>query len=269
MLAVANRIAGTDGTARVSTAELVRFSNAARSSVITAIDALVKSGELHLIEEGRGTRAALYKIPGSVDYVRPDSIARGPKTGPLGGMEGSESQTPSASQGSENRTSPQNARGPKTGPQGSENRTARGPKTGPHNQNHLNHVEEASSAPSVGREISAEDKVEYGNFWQLFPKSQDPDKTRDAWTAEVLSGADPQQITAAAVAYAREKAGEPWRFVKTSVRWLTERRYLDKHAPEPSGKPNLRAVDGQRSGGIRGPVLTADEVNNLTIEDVL
>jgi hypothetical protein len=83
MLAVANRITGNDGTARVSTAELVRFSNAARSSVITAIDALVKTGELNLVEEGRGTRAALYKIPGVVDYVRPDSIVRGPKTGPL------------------------------------------------------------------------------------------------------------------------------------------------------------------------------------------
>jgi hypothetical protein len=244
MLAVANRITGTDGTARVSTAELVRFSNAARSSVITAIDALVKSGELHLLEEGRGTRAALYKIPGSVDYARPDSIARGPKTGPLDETEGSGSWTSSASQGSENRTPPQNARGPKAGPQGSENRTPRGPKTGPHNHNHLNHEEEASSSPWDDPRISAEDKVEFGNFWQLFPKSQDPTRTRDAWAVEVLNGAAPKQITAAAVAYARDKASEPWRFVKSSANWLTEQRYLDKHAPTPDGKPGLKAVKG-------------------------
>lgn len=127
----------------------------------------------------------------------------------------------------------------------------------------------SSPASSGAHEITADDKVEFGNFWQLFPKSQNPVKTREAWIAEVLNGADPRQITAAAVAYAREKNGEPWRFVQGSVNWLRERRYLDKHAPEPNGKPDLRAVDSQRPGGIRGPVLTADEINRLTIEDVL
>jgi hypothetical protein len=196
MLAVANRITGDDGTARVSTAD-----------------------------------------------VRPDSIARGPETGPLGGNQRSENETPSASQRSENRTPPQNARGPETGPQGSENRTPRGPETGPHNQNHLNHVEEEASTPSAVRQISAEDKVEYGNFWQLFPKSQDPDKTRDAWTAEVLRGADPKQITTAAIAYAHEKASEPWRYVKTSARWLSERRYLDKPAPKSTSPAKTAPED--------------------------
>jgi hypothetical protein len=269
MLAVANRITGPDGTARVSTTELVRFSNAARSSVVTAIDALVKTGELHLVEEGRGTRAALYRIPGAVGYVRPDPIARGPESGPLDESEGSGNRTTRPTEGSENRTSAENARGPKTGPQGSENRTSSGPKTGPHNQNHLNHVEEEASTPPAQRTISAEDKVEFGNFWTLFPKSKDPDKTRDAWVAEVLNGADPKQITEAAVAYAREVVGSEFRFIKTSARWISERRYLDKHAPEPNGKPNLHAVDGQRPGGIRGPVPTADEINALTLEDVL
>lgn len=128
---------------------------------------------------------------------------------------------------------------------------------------------DASSAPTPVRQISAEDKVEFGNFWALFPKSKDHDKTRAAWVAEVLDGADPQQITAAAVAYAREVVDQEFRFIKTSARWLSERRYLDKHAPQPNGKPNLRAVDGQRPGGIRGPLPTADEINALTIEDVL
>jgi hypothetical protein len=131
------------------------------------------------------------------------------------------------------------------------------------------------ATPFKGREttktITAEDKVEFGNFWQLFPKSKDPDKTRDAWVAEVLRGeATPSEITAAAVAYAREMAGQEFRFIKTSANWLRERRYLDKHAPDPTGKPDLRAVDGaQRPGGIRGPLPTADEINRLTIEDVL
>lgn len=246
MLAVANRITGADGTARVSTSELVRFSNAARSSVITAIDALVKSGELNLLEEGRGTRPALYRIPGAVGFIRPDYSARGPVTGPLAEGQGSGNQTSSPEQGSENRTSTENARGPKTGPQGSENRTSRGPKTGPHNHNHLNHVEEEASSAVAAREFSAEEMKEYGNFWLLHPKSKNPDNTLDLWKAAVANGVDPKKITAAAVAYAKEKAGEPFRFIKQSDNWIRERRYEDKFAAEPdaNGRPPLRAVSG-------------------------
>lgn len=138
LLAVANWITGPDCTVRVSTPELVLFSNSARSSVITAVDVLVKSGELELLETARGTRSALYRIPGAVGYVRPERGARGPKTGPLATPEGSGIKTLSANQGSENETPEETSRGPKTGPQGSENRTPRGPKTGPHYQNHLN-----------------------------------------------------------------------------------------------------------------------------------
>lgn len=103
----------------------------------------------------------------------------------------------------------------------------------------------SSSAPSTVRTITAEDKVEFGNFWTLFPKSQNYDDTLEAWTAEVLdNGAVPTEITAAAVAYAREKSGEQWRFIKSSRNWLIARRYLDKHPPEPHGKPDLKAVKG-------------------------
>ncbi|NEA52363.1 hypothetical protein [Streptomyces sp. SID10815] len=235
MLAIANRITSDDGTARVSTTELARFSNAARSSVITAIDALVKSGELNLLEEGRGTRPALYKIPGTVGYTRPDFGSRGPVAGPLDG-----------GRGSENRTSTKATRGPVTGPQGSENRTPSGPVTGPHNHNHINHVDEEASSATPIREITAEDKLEFGRFWQLHPKSRDLDKTRDEWVAAVLSGVDPTKITAAAENYAHEAAGQEWRFIKQSDRWIRERRYEDKFAPrpEPGGKPKLRAVSG-------------------------
>ncbi|MET9222401.1 hypothetical protein ABZX65_27055 [Streptomyces sp. NPDC003300] len=102
----------------------------------------------------------------------------------------------------------------------------------------------SSSRRQPARQITDEDKVEFGNFWALFPKSQDPKKTRDAWTAEVLDGADPRQITAAAVAYAHDQAGNDWQFVKSSAGWLRDKRYLDKHAPVPDGKPNLKAVRG-------------------------
>lgn len=246
LLAVANWITGPDCTVRASTTELVRFSNAARSSVVTSIDMLVKSGELELLEEGRGTRAALYRLPGAVGYVRPERGSRGPETGPLADSRQSENRTASDPQGSENRTPDRNGRGPKTGPQGSENRTTRGPKTGPHNQDHRNHVEEEASSAAPVREITPEDKLEFGRFWNAHPKSKDYDKTLDAWTEAVTSGAVPVEITAAALAYAREVVNQEWRYIKQSDRWLRERRYEDKFPPAPdaNGKPKLRAVAG-------------------------
>ncbi|MFJ9037920.1 hypothetical protein ACIRF8_15170 [Streptomyces sp. NPDC102406] len=235
MLACANWITGPECTVRASTAELVQFSNAARSSVIKAVDALVKSGELQLLEEGCGTRAALYRIPGAVGYLRPERGARGPKTGPLDESQQSGNETPS-----------QNPRGPDSGPQGSENETPRGPESGPHNQDHRNHEEEEASS-AAGREITAEEKLEFGRFWQLHPKSRDMDKTKAAWAAAVRDGVDPKKITAAAQAYAHEVVNTEFRYIKQSDRWVRERRYEDKFAPPtpaPGSRPQLRAVSG-------------------------
>ncbi|NWF25284.1 hypothetical protein HW130_03225 [Streptomyces sp. PKU-EA00015] len=242
MLACANWITSDDCTVRASTADLVRFSNAARSSVIKAVDTLLKSGELQQLEEARGTRPALYRLPGAVGYVRPEGGSRGTKTGPLAAAQRSGNETASARQGSENETPESSARGPEIGPQGSENETPSGPETGPHNQYQGNHVEEEASSAAPAREISSEDKREFGSFWALYPKSKDYGKTLEQWTAAVAAGADPKQITAAAVAYAREKAGEEWRYIKFSANWLKARGYEDKYAPEPNGKPQLRAV---------------------------
>lgn len=268
MLACANWITGPDCIVRASTAELVQFSNAARSSVIKAVDALLKTGELQLLEEARGTRSALYRIPGAVGYVRPERGSRGPKTGPLADSYRSENETSTAPQGSENETPGENARGPKTGPQGSENETPRGPETGPHKQHQRDHVEEAASVAASEREFSSEEMKEYGNFWLLHPKSKNPDDTLALWKAAVANGVDPKEITAAAVAYANEKAGEPFKFIKQSDNWLRERRYKDKFAP--AGKPGLRGLPSAWAGpnrphpatGAAAPAPTADDYKN-------
>ncbi len=102
----------------------------------------------------------------------------------------------------------------------------------------------SSSAATPARDITADEKLEFGRFWALYPKSKDYDKTLTEWTAAVLSGVDPQKITAAAVAYAKEKAGEEFRFIAHSHNWLKRRSYLDTYAPEPNGQPNLRSVSG-------------------------
>ncbi|GGU84479.1 hypothetical protein GCM10010275_19420 [Streptomyces litmocidini] len=247
MLACANWITTEDCTVRASTTDLVRFSNAARSSVVAAVDALLKSGELQLLEPHQGTRAALYRLPGAVGYVRPEGGSRGTKTGPLEPFQGSGNRTPEGEQGSGNETPSKSASGPKNGPQGSENRTPSGPETGPHNQYQGNHEEEEASSAAPAREISSEDKLEFGRFWALYPKSKDYEKTLEQWTAAVMAGVDPKHITAAAVAYGREKAGEEWRYIKFSANWLKARGYEDKYAPEPpAGKPRLHAVGGKQ-----------------------
>lgn len=94
---------------------------------------------------------------------------------------------------------------------------------------------------------------EYGNFWLLHPKSKDPEKTLAEWKAAVAGGVAPAKITAAAVAYAKEVAGHPYQFVKLSANWLRDRRYEDKYAPEPSGKPNLRTVGGKQHQNYQPP----------------
>lgn len=104
-----------------------------------------------------------------------------------------------------------------------------------------------AGAPPTGavREITAEEKAEFGRFWLLHPKSRDMDKTRDVWVAAVLSGVDPQKITTSAEAYAREMAGQDFQFIKQSAGWIRDRRYEDKFPPAPNGKPDLKAVGGK------------------------
>lgn len=99
------------------------------------------------------------------------------------------------------------------------------------------HEEEASSVAPIDLKL-------FGEFWITYPKSRNKDATLDAWRTALTAGADPRQIITAAQAYAREKAGEDFRYVKYSVNWLRERRYEDTYAPEPTERPQLRAVSG-------------------------
>lgn len=225
LLAIADKAYGTDCSAYAGTTMLVQRCNAARSSVVAAVDKLIKLGELAVIEGRVGPRGeTFYRLPKAKRHRRSASEG-GPESGPV--------QNPDRS---ENRT------GTESGPGGSENRTPGGPKSGPHNAVGTQGTQQppapAPQPPAVAREITAEDKLEFGRFWQLHPKSRDMDKTRAEWVAAVVAGADPKQITTAAEAYAREVAGTEFRFVKQSAGWLHDRRYEDKYAAasEPARK---------------------------------
>ncbi|MFF4489476.1 hypothetical protein ACFY0F_23755 [Streptomyces sp. NPDC001544] len=114
----------------------------------------------------------------------------------------------------------------------------------------------ALATPSAAaREITADEKLEYGRFWHAHPKSKDYDKTLGAWTEAVIGGADPKQITAAALAYAHEVIGKDFQYVKQSANWIRDRRYEDKHAPGPTpgSKPQLRSVGSNRHEHYQQP----------------
>lgn len=111
----------------------------------------------------------------------------------------------------------------------------------------------SSSAAASSREISSEEMTEFGNFWLLHPKSTDRNATFELWKAALANGTEAKQITAAAVSYAKEVAGREWRFIKQSDNWLRDRRYEDKFAPEPNGKPDLRPVGGKKHTPYQPP----------------
>jgi hypothetical protein len=257
LLAIADKAYGKDCSAYAGTTMLVQRCNAARSSVIAAVDKLIETGELAVIEGRVGPRGeTFYVLPKARRHRRSDQ-ERGPDSGPAPDFDGPGSTPKSGYHSSsgdaggpdsgpvQNPDRSENRTGTESGPGGSENRTPGGPKSGPHNavgtqapqQQEVDpSVTDAPHASTAPREITDEDKREFGRFWHNHPKSKDYDRTRDAWIEAVLAGADPVAISAAALAYAQEAVGTEFRFVKQSTNWLRERRYEDKYAA-PTAKP--------------------------------
>ena len=159
LLAIADRCRDERCIAYAGTSMLVRRSNAARSSVIAAVDRLLASGELVIVKGKIGPRGeTYYKLPHAVGHVREEperAVLGGPDSGPVQNPDRSGNETPgteSGPQGSENQT-PQGVRNPDPGgpeirPRGSENETPGGPKTGPHNSSSLLLKEQQSHAPA-------------------------------------------------------------------------------------------------------------------------
>ncbi|MGW7247738.1 hypothetical protein [Streptomyces decoyicus] len=134
LLAVADKIQTADCTVRMGTTELRKRLNAGKSVVVPAVDKALASGELKIVEEAIGSRAALYQMPLAVGYVRPMAGSRGPDSGPVAVRQGSGIETPNPEQGSGIRTGSEIARGPESVPGGSGIETPMGPESGPLNQ---------------------------------------------------------------------------------------------------------------------------------------
>ena len=270
LLAIADKAYGTDCSAYAGTTMLVQRSNAARSSVVAAVDKLIEMGELAVVDGRQGPRGeTFYALPKARRHRRSDQ-ERGPESGPVpdpgspGSPPKSAHHRSSDSEGGPKSGPVQNPdrsgfrTGTESGPGGSENRTPGGPESGPHNAVGTEAPKETlappSPTPAAAREITDEDKREFGRFWHNHPKSKDFDRTRDAWVEAVLAGAEPVALSAAALAYAHEVVGQEFRFVKQSTNWLRERRFEDKYAT-PAVKPGaahpLPAWCGECADGNR------------------
>jgi hypothetical protein len=154
LLAIADRCPDARCVAYAGTAMLLQRTNAARSSVIAAVDRLLASGELVIVEGVKGPRGeTVYHLPHAVGHTRAESdtaAVGGTDSGPVQNPDPSENETPggreSGPPGYENRT-PQGVRkpdpgGPESGLEGYENETPRGPVFGPQNARERKHQKE-------------------------------------------------------------------------------------------------------------------------------
>ncbi|WP_051135521.1 hypothetical protein [Streptomyces sp. 351MFTsu5.1] len=229
LLAIADKATGRDCSAYAGTTLLVKRSNAARSSVVVAVDKLVESGELKVIEGKLGPRGETwYCLPKAVGHRRKG----GPDSGPVRNPDRSENETPT---------------GPDSGPQGSENETPTGPDSGPQNNNkrkppERTHKEDRDRGPA------ADDQRDYrwptfGEFWVCYPNPMQIEKTKRAWRDALDRGADPDLIVKAAKAYAYARRNEDAKYTPYSATWLNNGGYDD---PMP-------AASSQADGPHRNP----------------
>lgn len=137
LLAVADQARTSACEVRMSHADFVAALNASKSVVKAAVRSAAESGELEVVELGKGTRSSLYRLPKAAGYVR-SVTASGPESGPLE----TKSTTPSGSESGPLKTNHDHASGPESGTEWAGFRPSSGPESGPHYQSHSSSKQE-------------------------------------------------------------------------------------------------------------------------------
>lgn len=86
----------------------------------------------------------------------------------------------------------------------------------------------------------------YGDFWLLYPKPRQSEKTKTAWRAALDRGADPGLIVKAAKAYAQHLDGKVDRFTPYSANWLNSGSYDDPLPEADDSGPYRNHDDSSR-----------------------
>src|SRR5690606_22389479 len=125
------------------------------------------------------------------------------------------------------------------GPQGSENQTPTGPESGPQNTTkpkppERTHTEDRASASESGPDERDYAWKAFGDFWLLYPRPMQIEKTKRAWRMALDRGADPDHIVKKARAYAQHLGGKAGRYTPYSATWLDNGSYDDPIESTPS-----------------------------------
>lgn len=233
LLAIADKAYGKGCTAYAGTTMLVQRSNAARSSVVAAVDKLIESGELAVVAGQQGPRGeTVYTLPKAKRHSRSDPTG-GPESGPV--------QIPDRS---ENRT------GTDSGPHnGEETQAPLLPKdsSSPAAQEgdaaaEITSASKASSVQAQDGQQADEHLEAFGAFWLTYPKRKAKEEARKAWIAAIKRGTDPQHLVDRAKDYAHERHGQDAKYTKYPATWLNKGCYDDEPDPQPG--PQLRMVSG-------------------------
>ena len=219
LLAIADKANGADCSAYAGTTMLVRRTNAARSSVVVAVDKLIEAGELAVVDGRRGPKGeTVYSLPQACGHRR-STEEGGPKSGPVQNPDPSENRTPG---------------GPETRPLRSEIRTPTGPKSGPHNAVNA----EKPSRTQRGAQASENDS-------QVAPIDTDGFALTDAmrrWAIETFGNAlDIDYETAQFIDHHRAEGRRRNNWPAEWQKWM---RRSAKWASERANRPPLRSVSG-------------------------
>lgn len=127
LLYVADQVRTPACEARLGYSELAEALNAPRSVTKDAVRKALASGELKLMESGKGTRPSLYRLSGAVGYVRPTA-----SSGPDSGTQAASTPLASGPDSGTQAPNPGVASGPDSGTEWAGFRPSSGPDSGPH-----------------------------------------------------------------------------------------------------------------------------------------
>lgn len=223
LLAIADKASGPDVSAYAGTTFLVRRTRASRTAVIKAIDTLLESGELEIVEGVKGPHGETrYRIPGAKGHTRKG----GTESVPVRNLNRSGKKTPG---------------GTESAPGGSTFRTGRGTESAPHNAVNAEHTgttQEREQAVSKASRPSPERDP-------LPPIDVDGFELNDgmrAWALRTFGpGLDLDYETAQFVDHFRAQNVRRPNWPAEWQKWI---RRSAKFASERANRPPLRAVSG-------------------------
>lgn len=224
LLAIADKASGPDVSAYAGTTFLVRRTRASRTAVIKAIDTLLESGELEIVEGVKGPHGETrYRIPGAKGHTR------------KGGTDSVPVQNP-------NRSGKKTPGGTESVPGGSGIRTGRGSESVPHNA-----VNAENTGTTQRRGEQAATRPSRPAPEDITPSPIDVDgftitDAMRAWSLKTFGpGLDVDYETAQFIDHFRAQNVRRPNWPAEWQKWI---RRSAKFASERAQRPPLRAVSG-------------------------